>query len=96
MRYSVSDVAEYGDLSRGTRVVDEHVRDTMRDILDEVRGGAFARELFADDEAGRPGFDRLRAQGAARANEIERVGKELRDLAGIEGLLGAEAHDAVR
>ena len=96
MRYSVSDVAEYGDLSRGTRVIDEHVRDTMRDILDEVRGGAFARELFADDEAGRPAFDRLRAQGAARANEIERVGKELRDLAGIEGLLGAEAHDAVR
>jgi ketol-acid reductoisomerase len=92
MRYSVSDVAEYGDLSRGTRVVDERVRDAMRDILDEVRGGAFARELFADDEAGRPRFARLREQGAERAREIERVGKELRELAGIEGLLGAEAH----
>ena len=95
MRYSVSDVAEYGDLSRGTRVVDDRVRDTMRDILDEVRGGAFARELFADDEAGRPRFARLREQGSERAREIERVGKELRELAGIEGLLGTEVRDVV-
>ncbi len=91
MRHSVSDVAEYGDLSRGTRVVDERVRDTLRDILDEVRGGAFAQELFADDEAGRPAFARLREEGVERARELERVGKELRALAGIEGLLGAEA-----
>jgi ketol-acid reductoisomerase len=88
MRYSVSDVAEYGDLSRGTRVVDDHVRATLREILDEVRSGAFARELFEDDEAGRPKFAALRAEGEARAREIERVGKELRDLAGVEGLLG--------
>jgi len=91
MRYSVSDVAEYGDLSRGIRVVDERVKNAMREILDEVRSGAFARELFADDEAGRPNFAALRAQGAARAQEIERVGKELRELAGVEGLLGQEA-----
>jgi ketol-acid reductoisomerase len=88
MRYSVSDVAEYGDLSRGTRVVDDRVRATLREILDEVRSGAFAQELFEDDEAGRPKFAALRAEGAARAQEIERVGKELRDLAGVEGLLG--------
>jgi ketol-acid reductoisomerase len=88
MRYSVSDVAEYGDLSRGTRVVDDRVRATLREILDEVRSGAFAKELFEDDEAGRPKFAALRAEGAARAQEIERVGKELRDLAGVEGLLG--------
>jgi ketol-acid reductoisomerase len=94
MRYSVSDVAEYGDLSRGPRVVDESVRSRMREILEEVRSGAFARELFADDEAGRPRFAELRAQGAARAGEIERVGKELRDLAGIQGLLGQEAAGA--
>ncbi len=92
MRYSVSDVAEYGDLSRGTRVVDDRVRETLRTILKEVQSGAFADELFADDEAGRPGFAKLRKAGAERAQEIERVGKELRSLAGVEGLLGAEAH----
>src|SRR5919197_1089940 len=54
MRYSVSDVAEYGDLSRGRRIVDESVRARMREILAEVRSGAFADELFADDAAGRP------------------------------------------
>jgi ketol-acid reductoisomerase len=92
MRYSVSDVAEYGDLSRGTRVVDDRTRDEMRRILGEIRSGAFAKELFADDDAGRPRFAELRAEGAKRAAEIEKVGKELRELAGIEGLLGAEAH----
>jgi ketol-acid reductoisomerase len=91
MRYSVSDVAEYGDLSRGTRVVDDGTKQRLREILEEVRSGAFAKELFADDEAGRPRFAELREQGAQRAREIERVGKELRSLAGIEGLLGAEA-----
>jgi ketol-acid reductoisomerase len=91
MRYSVSDVAEYGDLSRGPRVVDEGTKQRMREILEEVRSGAFARELFADDEAGRPRFAELRKQGAERAAEIERVGKELRALAGVEGLLGQEA-----
>jgi ketol-acid reductoisomerase len=92
MRYSVSDVAEYGDLSRGPRVVDEGTRERMRGILEEVRSGAFAKELFEDDDNGRPRFAELRARGAERAVEIEQVGKELRALAGIEGLLGAEAH----
>jgi ketol-acid reductoisomerase len=91
MRYSVSDVAEYGDLSRGPRVVDDGTKQRLREILEEVRSGAFAKELFADDEAGRPKFAELRADGEARATEIERVGKELRALAGVEGLLGAEA-----
>ena len=88
MRYSVSDVAEYGDLSRGPRVVDDRVKQALREILDEVRSGAFAKELFADDESGRPRFAELRKQGEERAREIERVGKELRALAGVEGLLG--------
>ncbi|HVM57338.1 MAG TPA: hypothetical protein VMT74_07735, partial [Gaiellaceae bacterium] len=92
MRYSVSDVAEYGDLSRGPRIADDRVRAEMKAILEEIRSGAFARELFADDDAGRPRFAELRAEGAARATEIERVGRELRELAGVEGLLGAEAH----
>ncbi|HEX5246772.1 MAG TPA: ketol-acid reductoisomerase [Gaiellaceae bacterium] len=88
MRYSVSDVAEYGDLSRGPRVVDESVKERLRDILGEIQTGAFAQELFADDEAGRPKFAELRKAGEERAAEIERVGKELRALAGVEGLLG--------
>jgi ketol-acid reductoisomerase len=92
MRYSVSDVAEYGDLSVGPKIVDDAVKQRMQDVLEHIRSGAFAEELFADDAAGRPGFAKLRADGAARAQEIERVGKELRELAGIEGLLGAEAH----
>jgi ketol-acid reductoisomerase len=90
MRYSVSDVAEYGDLSRGTRVVDESVRGRMREILEEIRSGAFAKELFSDDEAGRPKFAELRARGDKESAEIERVGKELRALAGVEGLHGTE------
>jgi ketol-acid reductoisomerase len=96
MRYSVSDVAEYGDLSRGPRVVDDSVKQRLREILEEVRSGAFAKELFADDEAGRPRFAELRKAGHDRAADIERVGKELRELAGIEGLLGAEARGGVR
>jgi ketol-acid reductoisomerase len=88
MRYSVSDVAEYGDLSVGPRIVDDAVRQRMREVLEDVRSGRFAEELFADDAAGRPKFAELRADGAKRAEEIERVGKELRALAGVEGLLG--------
>ena len=88
MRYSVSDVAEYGDLSRGPRVVDDAVKQRLRDILGEIQTGAFAEELFADDEAGRPKFAELRKAGEERAAEIERGGKELRALAGVEGLLG--------
>jgi len=96
MRYSVSDVAEYGDLSRGPRVVDDGTRERMQAILDEIRSGAFAKELFADDEAGRPRFAELRKRGQEQAREIERVGKELRQLAGIEGLLGQEATGSTR
>jgi ketol-acid reductoisomerase len=89
MRYSISDVAEYGDLSRGPRVVDDHVRKSMKAILEEIRSGKFAEELFADDDAGRPRFKELREQN--KGGQLEAVGKELRDLAGKQGLLGAEA-----
>jgi ketol-acid reductoisomerase len=94
MRYSVSDVAEYGDLSVGPRIVDDAVKQRMREVLEDVRSGRFAEELFADDASGRPKFAQLREDGAKRATEIERVGKELRDLAGLQGLLGAEAQGA--
>ena len=76
MRYSVSDVAEYGDLSRGERVVDDRVRESMRKILDDIRSGAFARELFADDDAGRPEFAELRRTHAG--GQLEEVGAQLR------------------
>jgi ketol-acid reductoisomerase len=61
----------------------------MRELLDDIRSGAFARELFADDEAGRPGFEEARRRAAG--GQLEEVGAELRALAGKEGLLGAEA-----
>src|SRR5690348_224515 len=93
MRYSVSDVAEYGDLSRGPRVVDDATRERMRGILEEIRSGAFAKELFEDDDNGRPRFAELRTRGAEQSKEIEQVGKELRNLAGIEGLLGTPSAD---
>jgi ketol-acid reductoisomerase len=95
MRYSVSDVAEYGDLLVGPRIVDDAVKQRMKDVLEEIRSGKFAEELFADDAAGRPRFAQLREDGAKRAEQIEQVGKELRELAGTEGLLGAEARASV-
>ena len=84
MRYSISDVAEYGDLSRGPRVVDDAVKERLRDILGEIQTGAFARELFADDDAGRPRFGQLRADKSNA--QLEEVGSRLRELAGKEGL----------
>jgi ketol-acid reductoisomerase len=65
------------------------VRATMRKLLDDVRSGAFARELIAEEGAGRPRFEALRR--AAAEHPVEQVGRELRRLAGREGLLGAEA-----
>jgi ketol-acid reductoisomerase len=89
MRYSISDVAEYGDLTRGPRVVDASTKARMKEILAEIQSGQFARELIAEEDNGRPNFKALRDAG--KGHQIERVGKELRDLAGKEGLLGAEA-----
>jgi ketol-acid reductoisomerase len=90
MRNVISDVAEYGDLTRGPVVVDDHVRETFRKILDDIRSGSFADELFADEAEGRPRFEELRRKAAE--HPVEKVGAELRDLAGAEGLLGQEAH----
>jgi ketol-acid reductoisomerase len=91
MRYSISDVAEYGDLLIGTRIVDDSVRERMKSVLEEIRSGDFARQLFEDDAAGRPRFKELREQGAKRAADLEKVGKELRELAGVQGLHGHTA-----
>jgi ketol-acid reductoisomerase len=78
MRYSVSDTAEYGDYTRGPRVVGEASRAEMERILEEVRSGTFAREWVAEDDAGRPNFDRMRAD--ARDHRIEQVGRPLRAM----------------
>ena len=78
MRFSISDTAEYGDLTRGPRVIDNHVRATMRQILEDIRSGAFADEWIAENRAGRPVFNELRRKGAE--HPVEKVGAELRAM----------------
>ena len=78
MRYSVSDTAEYGDLTRGPRVIDAHVRENMRALLDDVRSGVFAREWISEMDAGEPHLAELRAQAGGQV--LEQVGAELRAL----------------
>ncbi|HEX5451738.1 MAG TPA: hypothetical protein VFW86_05050, partial [Candidatus Limnocylindrales bacterium] len=76
MRFSVSDTAEYGDYVSGPRIIDESVRATMRQILAEIQDGTFAQRWVAENEAGRPEFERLREQD--RGHQVEHVGRELR------------------
>ena len=76
MRYSISNTAEYGDYTRGPRVVDDHARAEMKRILGEIQSGEFAREWIAENRAGQENFKRLRAEQAD--TEVEHVGEELR------------------
>jgi len=78
MRYSVSDTAEYGDLTRGPLVIGEPARKAMDKLLADIQSGEFAREWIAEDDAGRPNFERLRA--AAADSQIQRVGRPLRKM----------------
>ena len=78
MRYSVSDTAEYGDLTRGPRVIGETTREAMAKLLADIQSGEFAREWIAEDDAGRPNFERLRQ--AAADSQIERTGRPLRQM----------------
>ncbi len=78
MRYSVSDTAEYGDVSRGPRIITDTVRDSMRQILREIQDGTFADEWVAEDKAGRPNFAKLIEAG--EQHPIEEVGRKLRGL----------------
>jgi len=78
MRFSVSDTAEYGDLSRGPKVIDEHVRNNMREVLKAIQDGSFAREWIAENDEGRKRFTPLRE--AARNSQIHEVGKGLRAM----------------
>jgi ketol-acid reductoisomerase len=76
MRFSISNTAEYGDYTRGKRVVTEETRQRMRDILKEIQSGDFAREWIAENRAGQENFKRMRAEQAG--TEVEKVGEELR------------------
>jgi len=78
MRYSVSDTAEYGDYTRGPRIVNQQTREEMKKILAEIQSGQFAREWINENKTGRHKFLALRE--ASRDSQIERVGRELRQM----------------
>jgi ketol-acid reductoisomerase len=78
MRHSISDTAEYGDYTRGPRLITDETREEMKRILRAVQDGSFAREWLAENRAGRENFERLR--GVDRDHPIERVGAELRAM----------------
>jgi ketol-acid reductoisomerase len=78
MRYSISDTAEYGDMTRGPRIVTPATREEMKKILGEIQSGEFAREWILENQAGRPTFNALRRRGAA--HPIEDVGERLRAM----------------
>jgi ketol-acid reductoisomerase len=78
MRYSISDTAEYGDYSRGPRIVNQQTRDEMKKILSEIQSGEFAREWIGENKAGRQKFLAMREAG--HELPIEKVGRELREM----------------
>ena len=78
MRYSISDTAEYGDLTRGPRIITDSVKAEMKKILDEIQDGSFAQEWVAESEGGRKRYKELQATG--QEHQIERVGEQLREM----------------
>ena len=78
MRYSISNTAEYGDLTRGPRIVTDETRKEMKKILGEIQSGQFAKEWILENQANRPVFNALRRQGASHL--VEQVGKKLREM----------------
>ena len=78
MHYSISDTAEYGDYSRGPRVITKDTKAEMKKILGEIQSGEFAREWIAENDNGRPNFNRYREE--TNAHPIEKVGAELRAM----------------
>jgi len=78
MRYSISDTAEYGDLTRGKRIITDETRRTMKEILGEIQSGAFAREWILENQAGGPMFRARRRQ--EKELLVEEVGKKLRSM----------------
>jgi ketol-acid reductoisomerase len=78
MRHSISNTAEYGDLTRGKRVIGDETRKAMKQILADVQSGEFAKEWIAENRAGQENFQRLREE--QKGHEIEKVGGELRSM----------------
>lgn len=78
MRYSISNTAEYGDLTRGSRLINQSVRDEMKKVLSEIQSGQFADEWMTECDSGKPNFKKLESEG--EAHEIEKVGKDLRAM----------------
>ena len=78
MRFSISDTAEYGDYTRGPRIINDETRAEMKRILAEIRDGRFAEEWVAENRNGRPNFNEFRRQ--AQQHPIEKVGAELRAM----------------
>jgi ketol-acid reductoisomerase len=76
MRYSISNTAEYGDLTRGKRVIGEPTREAMKQILSEIQSGEFAKEWIAENRAGQENFQRMREE--QKNHQVEKVGQELR------------------
>jgi len=77
MRYSISNTAEYGDMTRGKRVIGDESRAAMKQILSEIQSGEFAREWIAENRAGGENLSRMREEG--KNHPVEGVGKEMRD-----------------
>ena len=78
MRDSISNTAEYGDMTRGKRVISEETRQAMRQILADIQSGEFAREWIAENRAGAESFERMRSEAAGQ--QVEQVGRELRAM----------------
>jgi ketol-acid reductoisomerase len=78
MRYSISNTAEYGDYTRGPRIVDDNVRAEMKRILADIQSGRFAKEWVLENTAGQPSFKALRRRAAE--HQIEEVGARLRAM----------------
>jgi ketol-acid reductoisomerase len=78
MRDSISNTAEYGDFTRGPRIVNDDTRAEMRKILLEIQTGQFAREFVLENQSGKPGFTAMRRREAEHS--IEAVGKDLRAM----------------
>ena len=78
MRYSVSDTAEFGDYTRGPKVIDSNVKENMRKILDEIQSGEFAREWISENDEGLHRFKRMRKDNTE--HPVEKIGKQLRDM----------------
>lgn len=89
MRYSVSNTAQYGDLTRGPRVIDEHVKSNMKQVLQEIQNGTFAKEWILENKAGRPTFNALTIKD--ESHEVEVIGEKLRGM--MDWLKGSKLVD---